>query len=217
VPTTERRADRANRAARGATASIAAELRNARLAAGLSQASVAAFAGVSAAEVSRIERLAAPWMSVGLLYRVAAAVGLEPSIRLYATPNPLRDAPQLALLSRLRGRLATSLEWQTEVPLPGFGDQRGWDAVIGGPSWQIAVEAETRLRDIQALTRRIELKRRDARMARVILLVADTRANALALETARTSLAELFPTPSRQLLRALGAGIEPSGSGIVLL
>jgi len=178
---------------------------------------VAAFAGVSAAEVSRVERRAAPWVSLELLFRIAAAVGVEPAVRLYPMANPIRDAGQLALLSRLRGRLAPSLGWRTEVPLPAIGDRRAWDALIVGSTWRIAVEAETRLRDIQAVTRRIELKRRDAGQEIVILLVADTHANALALESARTSLAELFPMRARHLLRALSQGNEPSGSGIVRL
>lgn len=215
VATTDRRIDRANREAERALATIAAELRAARIASGLSQTAVAAAAGVSAGELSRIERRAASWLSIRSVSRIAAVVGLETSVRLYPGGSPIRDAAHVALLERLRSRLSPDLRWRSEVPLPAAGDLRAWDAVVLGRGWRVTVEAETRLRDVQALNRRIQLKRRDASVDHVILLVAETRSNRDALRAAGSSLAEDFPLPAARVLGALAAGRDPGGSGIV--
>ena len=69
-----------------------------------------------------------------------------------------------------------TLRWRTEVPLLIPGDLRAWDATIVGPGFGVGVEAETRLRDLQAAARRTNLKQRDGELDHVILLVADTRA-----------------------------------------
>jgi hypothetical protein len=79
------------------------------------------------------------------------------------------------------------------------------------------VEAETRLSDIQALTRRLELKRRDGGILNMIMLVADTRTNRAALLGARSSLADGFPLRHGAILGALRDGVDPGGSGIVIL
>jgi hypothetical protein len=78
------------------------------------------------------------------------------------------------------------------------------------------VDAETRLRDIQALQRRTALKQRDTATTRAILLVADTRANRSILASLA---APLIPdaVPGKALLEALVAGRDPGGSGVILL
>jgi hypothetical protein len=75
------------------------------------------------------------------------------------------------------------LRWKSEVPIPITGDQRAWDAVVSGSGQgRVAIEAETRLRDIQALQRRVALKRRDdPSIDSVVLLVAGTRGNRFVL------------------------------------
>ena len=215
MPTRERRVDRGTRQAGVLLRTAATELRDARIAAGVSQGLVAAAAGLSRAELSRIERAAAPWMAVSTLCRLAAVVGLQPSLRLYPVASPLRDQAHRDLLERLRTHLAAGLTWRTEVPLPIAGDLRAWDAVISGPTWRVAVEAETRLRDARALARKIELKRRDAGIETVILLVANTRNNRYILETSGSSLIESFPLAGRHVLAALESGRRPEASGIV--
>ncbi len=98
----------------------------------------------------------------------------------------------------------------------GPGDQRAWDAVLGD-SASVAVDAETRLRDMQALQRRLELKWRDSGVERAVLLVAATHHNRVILREFRSSLASTFPLDSRETLAALRAGRTPEQNGIVIM
>jgi transcriptional regulator with XRE-family HTH domain len=216
MTTRERAIDRGHRNAARALATIGAELREARVAAGLSQGFVAEAAGSSRAEISRIERAGTPMVPVRRLAAVAAVVGLDLSVRLYPAGLPLRDQAQLALLARFRRLLPRDIVWRSEEPLPIPGDPRAWDACVSGPAWTAYVDAETRLRDIQALQRRTALKQRDTGTARAILLVADTRANRSILASLA---APLIPdaVPGKALLEALVAGQDPGGSGVILL
>ena len=88
--------------------------------------------------------------------------------------------------------------------------------VLNGPSFGVLVEAETRLYDVQALERRIGAKQRDLGLDRVILLLADTATNRRAVAVI-PELARRFPIAARTCLRALAAGDDPGGDGIVFL
>lgn len=217
MATRERRVDRGSRQARRRLTTIGEELREARLSAGLSQRQVAAAAGISHAEVGRIERAIASRVPFVALSTLGSVLGLDISIRAYPDGEPVRDAAQIALLARLRGLLPRDLTWRTEVPLEVASDMRAWDAVIGGPGWQIPVDAESRLRDVQACTRRVALKRRDDNREVVILLVADTRHNRGVIRLAGPDLRGDFPEPGQRVLRALTNGSRPAASGIILL
>jgi transcriptional regulator with XRE-family HTH domain len=193
------------------------EIRLARIGAGLSMRDVGAAAGVSRTKVWRIERSHAPEVSLPAVSRVAAAVGLEASLRLFPAGDPIRDAAHVVLLGRLRARINGDLRWRTEVPLPTAGDLRAWDATIAGLGFVIGVEAETRIRDIQAVARRVNLKQKDGELDHVILLVADTKANRLALRLGAADLRNAFPIAQRDCLRVLRDGREPGGSSIIVL
>jgi hypothetical protein len=155
-------------------------------------------------------------VDIQTLAAMAAAVGLELRVRAFPAGDPIRDAAQQRLLERFRPRLHRSLPWSTEVPLPIAGDLRAWDALIRGPGWRVGVEAETVLDDVQALERRLALKRRDGDVDHVILLVADTRRNRQALASAPAAFADLR-LRTRELLAALRDGRDPGESGIVIL
>ncbi len=217
VSTIERRRAAAARASARLRRALGEEFRSARIQTGLSQAEVGRASGLSGAEVSRIERGDAPWLTIDAICRLAASLGLDVSTRLYPAGPPIRDRAQLALLERLRGELPGGVRWQVEVPLSKAGDGRAWDAVITGRGSRLAVEAETRLHDVQALERRIALKQRDDGDVAVLLLVNDTRINRGVLATARPSLQALLPLGARAMLSALRAGRHPGESGIVLL
>jgi hypothetical protein len=178
---------------------------------------------MSGSQVSRIERGRLPAVSVDQLARVGAAVGLDVRVRSYPGPDPIRDAPQNALMDRLRGHLHPGLTMPTEVPLPIPGDLRAWDGMIRGLAGEpvlpprLPVEAETRVTDLQAQTRRIWLKARAADEPFVLLVVSDTRHNRQSVRAAANAIRTAFPIPARRALAALATGRHPGGSAIVFL
>jgi hypothetical protein len=158
-----------------------------------------------------------PTVQLDLLARVTALVGLDLSVRTFPGGHPLRDHAHLELLLSFRARLHPSLRWSTEVPLPSQGDPRAWDGMVRGVGWRYGVEAETAPNDWQALSRRIELKKRDGMVDGVILLLPETRRTRLFLEAAQKVIPGLFPVPPRRILGRLGEGLDPGGSGIAVL
>src|SRR5439155_4521603 len=214
MATRERFIDRAQR--RRIVSVVGNELRDARVGSGLSQAAVGRAAGMSHAQVGRIERARISGVSVDQLCRLSAALGMEISVRFYPGSDPLRDAAHAALLERLRGRLHPSLGWRLEVPLPIERDRRAWDALVVGAG-RTAIEAETRLTDAQAIARKVSLKKRDGRVDRVVLLIAGTIGNRRALSACREGLRLDFPLDTGEILASLGAGQQPRASGIVVL
>jgi transcriptional regulator with XRE-family HTH domain len=214
---TDRRIDRAVRASERARQRLGVEIRQARMEHDLSQATAARGAGLAQSSWSRMERGRARNVTLENLFRAAAAVGLAVKADIYPAGEPLRDAPQLALLERLRSRLPDHVGWATEVPLPNAGDQRAWDALIRLPGARVGVEAETRGRDAQALQRKLTLKRRDGSVDHIILLMADTRHNRSFVVAAGTGFVKDYPVPGRIALARLESGQDPGGSSIVLL
>jgi transcriptional regulator with XRE-family HTH domain len=195
---------------------LSAELRGARLNAGLSLREVAHRLGVSVGRLSRIERAQDGAMTVDLLARFAAVVGLELSANVHPNGDPVRDRAHLGLLARLRRRLHPSLHWRTEVPIPISGDARSADATIGDEGWSAMVEAETRVGDFQLTERKASAKARDLGTLRLILLIADTRHNRSVLRL-HPELEERFPVSGRACLRALANGHDPGGDALVVL
>jgi len=193
------------------------ELRRGRIAAGLSQRTVAAAVGVSHSTLGRIERGEASNVSVITISSMAAVVGFELTMRLFPSGSPLRDKAHHALLDRAHASLHPSLVWRTEVPFPNPGDLRAWDAAARGPELLIAFEAETGPRDGQELQRRLSLKRRDGGADRVILVLSDTRGNREFLRHYGPSLRVDFPVPQLAALRALRKGRDPGGDALLVL
>jgi transcriptional regulator with XRE-family HTH domain len=199
------------------TASVLAELRNARLDRGLAGAAIARRVGISPAQYSRIERGLTTSVSIQNASTMLAAVGLELSVRAYPSGQPYRDRAHMALLDRLRLRLHGSLRFVTEVPFPTPGDRRAWDAVISTAGWRVGVEAETRPRDRQALERRMALKLRDGDVSNLLLLLLESRHNRDFVRANRDVFGERFPIPARRALELLGAGVDPGGNAVILL
>src|SRR6187402_1761313 len=88
------------------------ELRLARIAAGLTQERVAVRIGTSKAHVCRIEHGTVRTLPISTAMRHAAAVGLRLSTQLYPGARRVLDAPQLALLDRLRTRIGNAWAWE---------------------------------------------------------------------------------------------------------
>ena len=212
------RLDRALATWRRIEASILADFHDARLASGLSREDLGSAIGISASAIARFERGELDDIGIQQLCRLSAGVGLETSVRLFPDGDAVRDAPQSRLLERMHVRLPATVRWRLEVPLFGRTDRRAWDAVADGYGCVDAVEAETRVRDLQASERRIALKARDdATVGHVILLVADTRANRHALALGRGALRAEFPLDTRAAMTSLSAGRCPGANAIVVL
>jgi transcriptional regulator with XRE-family HTH domain len=217
VSTRDRALDRGTRRGRRFLIEIGQELRERRLQLGLSQGAVAVALGISRAQVSRIERAALPSLSLVTAARLASLLGLELAVRVFPGGPPLRDAGHAALLARFKGRVSEGFHWRTEVPLPIPGDQRAFDGLLTRPGLRIAVEAEMRLRDLQALQRRLELKKRDGAVDRLVLLVPDTRSNRDAIRAAGEGFETALPAGTRRVMSALAAGRDPGSDGLVVL
>jgi transcriptional regulator with XRE-family HTH domain len=205
------------RVARQITTAIGTEILTARLESGISQSSAGAAAGMSHAQFGRIERGVLQALTIDQASRAAAAVGLRVVVKTYPDGDPARDAAHIALLGRFRRRLPDGTACRTEVPLPIPGDRRAWDAVITLDGRRAGCECENRLRDAQALERKIALKMRDGHVDVVLLVVADTKANRTFLEQHREQLRGLLPLDSRQVLDAFRRGELPEKSGIVIV
>ncbi|HSM38411.1 MAG TPA: helix-turn-helix transcriptional regulator [Candidatus Limnocylindrales bacterium] len=207
----------ATRQARWTLRELGRELRLARRTSGLTQVEVARRAGTSAAQLSRLENGLLLTASFVVLNRMAAAVGLRLYCRALPGGRRLLDKPQLTLLDRLRARIHASWRWQLEVPLPRPGDLRAVDAVLTLPGCTIAVEAITRLADLQAQLRAARIKARDLGADRLILLVSGSTANRQALLEASDLVATALPMTTRRALATLAAGADPGADALIIL
>jgi hypothetical protein len=214
----DRRLDRALQQFRQLNHEISREVGLARANAGVSQDAAGTSVGMSGSRFGRIERGELRGVTVEQWCRATAAVGLRLHVRVYPDGDPLRDAPQSRLLERFRKRLHPAVPIHAEVPLHGRTDPRAWDGVLDLPGERDAVEAETRIRDGQAMWRRVALKRRDdPTISHVFLLVADTPANRRAIAEVRELLRPDLPLDTRSILSALSVGRCPGAGGIVFL
>lgn len=217
MTTRERPADRGSRRGRRSLDEVIREFREARVGAGVSQKVIGTAIGRSAAWVSWTESGENESLSIVDASQMLACVGLDLSVRAYPAGRGVRDEAQLALIARLKSLVVSRWEWRTEVPIPRAGDPRAWDVVLRGPTVSIGVEAETRLRDIQAIDRRVMLKLRDSMLDRVIILIASTRTNRATLREVGDSIRTNYPISSHRALDALVNGRDPGGNAILVL
>ena len=217
MPVRTRVLDQARHRARLTRIEMGGAVRSARVAAGLPLREVGDAVGRSAAWVSRVERGAVSGVSVDELIVLAAAVGLKLWITTFAAERAIRDGPQLALLRRFRERVGEGWSWSYEVVVPIARDQRAADAMIRRGSVTIIIEAFTRFADAQAQLRAVLLKARDMEVSRIIIVVAATRTNRLALNAAADMVVSAFPQPTKAVLRALAEGRDPGANGIVII
>jgi transcriptional regulator with XRE-family HTH domain len=219
VPTAERGFDRSTRRAARIIDDLAREIHDARLMAGASQESVAKAARVSHSTISRIESARLAELSILEAVVVAAAVGLDLSVRAYPGRNPTRDAAHARKLTSFLAHVAPPLRYSLEVLLPpreAVPEQRAWDAMIYGPDGDTGVELEMRLYDLQAQTRRIMVKWRDSGAPRMLLLINDTRANRRIVRAYPQYLGELPRLQAAAVQKQVARGERPE-SGYVLI
>lgn len=222
MSTRERAVARGSRVARDDLVRLGAEFRLARRGAGLSLVSVAAEVDLSKSHLARIERAQVPNVGMQHLVRIGAVLGLDVRVRAYPGGDPLRDAGQVRLGARLRGRVHSMVRIRSERLLPGVGDGRAWDHWLDGwPSGRdgggMPAELETRVGDYQAMMRRLNRKMRDGGVTCLLLVVADTPSNRRAIAAAGAQAAADFPVSARSTLASLAAGERPLGSALIFV
>jgi len=218
MATRETRLDRGRRRGRAVVARLMSELVATRQALNLSQRALARELRRSQTALVRAERLAkidrASFVEVA---EMASILGLELSAALRVLGDPLRDRGHQALITRFRGLLAATIKVIAEVPLPNIGDRRSWDLLLRCVGQLVGVEAETRVRDVQALVRRMRERERDGGVDEVVLVLAESAVNRRLLPELLEALGPRFATPPRSLLKALRAGQPLPGSGVVFV
>jgi transcriptional regulator with XRE-family HTH domain len=187
-----------------------------RLAGGFRQSDVSAQLGCTRQWISEMERGKPADIGVIELSRLAAVVGLDLNLRAYAAVSVLRDAGQVKLLNRFCAEISPDLPWRIEQHVAP-GDPRAFDVVLGLPPNVCAVEALSRLRDVQAQGRAALSKQQAAGVATLILLIAATPTNRRAIREAGAALTAAFPLSTRAVMGALRRGELPRVNGIVLL
>lgn len=219
MPTSERAIDAGTRRAERHVGDVGLEFRERRLILGQSQEHVASSCRLSRGRYRLIERGQATNLTILELDRIGAVLGLDPFIKLYPGGPPVRDVGQTGRLATLLDDVHPPLSYRAEVALPRVDDrleQRAWDVVLFGRGRRTAIELEMRLRDVQAMRRRIDLKRRDDPTEAFILLIPGTRANRRILAEFEAMFNDL-PRLKRGDVRAcLRAGEHPT-TGLLLL
>ena len=219
MPTSERAYYRALRRGHGQLRGVATEIRDARLAAGLSQQTIARALGWSDAKVSRIEAGSSGRLTILDAIVLADAVGLDLSIKAYPGRSPTRDAPQARRLRKFLASVRPPIQYRLEALLPakesGPPERRAWDAILWDATGDTGVELEQRLYDVQAQTRRVLLKWRDSGVERMLLVIADTRGNRRVIDEFPDYFRELPRLRTANVLKLIEAGIRPP-SGFVL-
>jgi len=198
-------------------AEIGREVRTARQGGSISQRTAGALVGISHAQLGRIERAELRNLTLEQAARACSAVGLRLSARAVPWADHALDAGQLGVIRRFEQLLPPGTTLDREVPFPIAGDRRAWDGLFRLEHRRIAVEAETRIRDVQALDRRCSLKLRDGHADVLILVVADTTWNRGVLGDHREALRATFPLDGRQIRPLLRAGRAPEANGIVVV
>jgi transcriptional regulator with XRE-family HTH domain len=218
MATRETRLQRGRRRGQTVARELVRQLHDGRVVAGLSQRALAAELGCSQSEVSRFEgtrRLET--ISLVRVAEIASLLGLELSVGLHPIGEAIRDKGHQALIGRFRAQLSDAYIARAEAPLPIPGDLRSWDLVLRADGQLIGVEAETRIRDVQALVRRVRGRERDGGVDEIVLVLSASRTNARLVGELRSALGERYATPPRVLLRTLRAGSPLPTSGVVLL
>lgn len=192
------------------------ELREARLVRGIAQSSMAGELGMSQPHFWRLEN-GQRAASVTRLAEMASVLGFELALSLHPIGDAIRDRGQQALIGRFRPLLSPLWQVTAEAPFPRLGDSRSWDLLLRLGAQRVGVEAETRIRDVQSLIRRIRGREVDGGADVVLLVLSDSAHNRRLVDELREALGNGWSTPVRATLRALRRGESLAGSGVVLL
>ena len=81
----------------------------------------------------------------------------------------------------------------------------------------VGVEAETRVRDIQAFVRRVRGRQLEGGTDTIVIVLAESAHNRRVLPQLLEALGPRYSTSARVLLKALREGKPLAGSGVVLI
>jgi len=189
--------------------------------AGLTQREVADLIGVAPSNLWRLEAGQVAGVTVERLSEIASVLGYEISLGIHPVGDPVRDKGQLAVGRRLQAMLSERWRVTDETPLPGAGELRAWDKLLrlvgAVPPHLVGVDIETRVTDIQALTRRTRIRERDGGVDAIVLVLADSAHNRRIADELRVNLGRAYATSPRSILRSLRSGERLVGGGVVLL
>jgi transcriptional regulator with XRE-family HTH domain len=217
MATRETRRERGRRQGEAVARRLASEFRTARQLSGLSQLAAAELAGWTQSEISRFERDRFTGVALPRLCQLAAVLGFDVSVRLHPAGDAVRDKGHQAAVGRLLEHVSPVYRRAREVAFPNPGDRRSWDLLLRLDRQLIGLEVETRIRDIQALVRRIRERERDGGVHEIVLVLSDTAHNRLLVGQLREALGQRYTSSPRQILSALRAGRPVPGSGVVLV
>lgn len=195
---------------------LTTEWRELRLGAGVSQSAVSLSVGISRSAYARMERGESAEIGLVRAAVVTAVLGGDLSVKVYPAGPPIRDAAHVSLLETFDTRVGGLWRVTHESPIGQGGDGRAWDRRLDGPV-SIGVEAEVAIRDLQALERRMQRKKQDSGVTRMLLVLRGTRRNRDIVRELLPSLRATFPLASREVLQALAVGRDPGADGLVVL
>jgi hypothetical protein len=155
--------------------------------------------------------------TIAAIAGVAAVLGLEFAASLHPAGESIRDKGHQVLLARALTLLNPVWRISRELPFANLGDPRTWDAGLRIPEQSVGLEAETRVRDVQALVRKMHHRERDGGMDEIVLVLARTAHNRRVLPELQQALGPEFATPARVILKALREERPLPGSGVILL
>jgi transcriptional regulator with XRE-family HTH domain len=198
-----------------------AELRLARMSAGLTQKQVAVRSGVSQQIISQAERGDAG-LSLIARCRMTAAVGHELGLRLFPVDGvALRDSGQLAMAQAIVSVLHGSWSARFEAPVAA-GDRRAADVLLTRTDEIVEIEIERTLVDLQGQLRAGQLKRRSIAEqsnvpVRLIMAVPDSARIRAKVAPFEDVIARALPVASREIASALRNGRAIGGDGLLFV
>ncbi len=217
MATRETRLHRSRHRAQELAARLAREIRTARFSANASQRAMARELGWSASRYRRFESDSSGNASILELSEIAAVLGMELGAGLHPVGDGLVDRGHRAVIARFRSELGEAWRVAAEVPLALAGDQRSWDLLLRIPEQLVGVEAETRVRDEQALVRHVRMRERDGGADVILVVLSDSAHNRALASDLRRTLGSSYATSPRRILAALRSGRPIPGCGVILV
>lgn len=197
------------------------EMRDVRVAAGLTHDEIAKVIGVARSNVTRLEAGKTSDVGIVRLSEMASVLGYEISVGLHPIGDPVRDKGQLACGRRFEALLSDRWRVSDETLLPGAGEQRAWDKLLrlinATPPYVVGVDIESRAWDVQAIVRRTRGRERDGHVDAILLVLADTAHNRRIGDELRSALGPEYATSPRSLMVGLRKGDRLNGCGVILI